>query len=101
MIQSRRRFGFAPKSLQRLAVSGQVFRKELESNKPVEASIFSLVDHTHPASAKPFHDAVVGDGLPDQRVGVRHLAHILGRGQWQVNERNSRTELTWIAGKRS
>jgi hypothetical protein len=28
----------------------------------------------------------VGDGLPDERVGVRHIAAILGRALEQVNE---------------
>jgi hypothetical protein len=31
----------------------------------------------------------VRDGPPEKRVGVRHLAHILGPDRKQVNERNS------------
>jgi hypothetical protein len=41
----------------------------------VELGVLRFVDHTHPPAAELFEDAVVGDGLPQERGGVRHLAH--------------------------
>jgi hypothetical protein len=64
MIQGRCSLSFAPETLQSLAVSGYVFRKEFKSNKTVETGVFGLVDHTHPAAAELFQDAVVRDDLP-------------------------------------
>ena len=60
--------------------------QEFEGNEPPEPDILGLVGNTHPATAELFDDAVVGDGLPDQRRGVRHLADMLGCVQGQVNE---------------
>ena len=44
------------------------------------------VHHTHAATAKLFDNAVVGDGLADEGVGLRHSAAILGCDLRQVNE---------------
>jgi len=54
----------------------------------VRAAMFvaGLVDHTHPAFAQCLNDAVVREGLSDERVGVRHDAAILGCALGQVNE---------------
>jgi DNA-binding GntR family transcriptional regulator len=40
----------------------------------------------HAAATELFEDAVVGHGATDQRLRIRHLAHILGCGRRQVNE---------------
>ena len=40
-----------------------------------------LVNHTHPAPAQLLDDAIVRDGLPDERVEVSHGSVILGCGQ--------------------
>ena len=37
-----------------------------------------LVHYTHATAAKSFEDAVMGDGLADEGVGLRHSAAILG-----------------------
>jgi hypothetical protein len=47
-------------------------------NEAVEADVLSLVHHTHPTPTEFLNDAVVGDGLADERLGLRHLARILG-----------------------
>ena len=39
-----------------------------------------LCHHTHPAATKLLDDAVVGDGLANKRVGVRHSDAIIGFG---------------------
>ena len=58
----------------------------LEDDKTIKPRVLRLVDHTHASAAEPFHDTVAGDGLANQRNGVRHFAHILGCVKRQVNE---------------
>jgi hypothetical protein len=58
----------------------QVFGKEFESYKPVEASVFGLVNDAHSPTAQLLDDAVVRYRLAD------HRADILGREVGQVNE---------------
>jgi len=45
-----------------------------------------LVHYTHATAAKSFEDAVMGDGLADEGVGLRHSAAILGCDLRQVNK---------------
>ena len=44
----------------------------------MEPGVLGLAHHTHAASAKSFEDAVVGNCLSDESVGVRHSAIMLG-----------------------
>jgi len=44
----------------------------------MRTGIFGLVDHAHAALTEFFENAVVRDRLPEERVGVRHSAVILG-----------------------
>jgi hypothetical protein len=39
--------------------------------------VLSLIDHTHPTTAKLLNDSVVRDRLTYERVGTRHSAAIL------------------------
>jgi len=48
-------------------VLGYVVGQELEGDKPSELYIFGLVDHTHPAAPESLDDAVVRDGVVDNR----------------------------------
>ena len=52
----------------------------------MQARILGLIHHTHPAATQLLDDAVMGDGLSDEGVGVRHSAAILGLELGQVNE---------------
>jgi len=52
----------------------------------MQARVFGLVHHAHPAPAQLLDDAVMRDGLSDERVGVRHSTVILGCDIMQVNE---------------
>ena len=52
---------------------------ELEGNEAVQPRVLCFVDHTHPAAAQFFDDAIMRDGLAD------HCAEILGLGSRQVN----------------
>jgi hypothetical protein len=47
-----------------------MIRPELESHRATEFDILSLVDNTHPAAPELLDDAVVRDGLIDQRTAL-------------------------------
>src|ERR1700690_2395310 len=49
----------------RLRILGNFFRQELDRDKSVQARVFSLVDHAHPAAAQLFDNAVMRNGLAD------------------------------------
>ena len=70
MVQRRRRFGFAAKSFQSLAILGQIFGQEFKRHEAVEPYVLGLIDHAHPAPAQLLDDAVMRDGLADhwQRI---------------------------------
>ena len=80
MVQGGGGLGFALEAAECLRVFGHVVGQELEGDKAAELHVLGLVDHTHPAAAELLDDAVVRDGLADERVGGWHLAHILGCG---------------------
>src|SRR5713101_6336180 len=70
MIQCRGSLGFALKTAECLRVFGYVIGQELESNKPAEFYVLSLVNHTHPTATQLYNDAVVRNGLADQRKRI-------------------------------
>src|SRR5215467_12243940 len=86
MVQCRSCSCFTPKAFQSLPLVGKMFRKELQRNKPAQVSVFGLENHTHSATAEFLENAVMRDGLADERLGLRHLSSILGRALRQVNE---------------
>ncbi len=55
-----------------LRVFRQVIRKEFQSDEAAEFGILSFVHHAHPAATKLFDDAVVGNDLAQECVGLRH-----------------------------
>src|SRR5262249_25124820 len=63
VIQGRSRFGFAPESLKRLAVIGEIFGQKPEGDEASEAGVFGFVNHSHTTSTELFDDLVVRDGL--------------------------------------
>jgi len=67
VVERRCRFGLAPKSLQRLRISGQYFGQEFERDESLQARVLRLVHHPHAAAAELFYDAVVRDRPPDHR----------------------------------
>ena len=62
------------KRLECLRVCGYLFGQELEGHEAAELHILGLVDDTHSTTAELFDDAVVRDGLADERVGGWHAA---------------------------
>ena len=72
VIQGGRGASLAAEALEGLGIVGYIFRQKLERDEAAKLSVLSLVDHPHSATAEFFHDAVVGDGLPKDGVGVGH-----------------------------
>ena len=56
---------FAPKTGQRVGIAGEVFRQKLESDEPVQACVFGLVNHAHASATELLHNAIVRYGLAD------------------------------------
>jgi hypothetical protein len=54
------------KASQRLRFSGNFVRQKLQGHKSVQDFVLGLVHDTHTSAAEVFHDAVVGDGLPEK-----------------------------------
>ena len=67
---SAERLGFALEARQRLRVLGDIIGQELQGDEAIELGVFGLVDHTHAAAAELLDDAVVRDGLADERIGA-------------------------------
>ena len=79
MIESRGGPRLAAKAFQGLGISGQFVGQEFQRDETPQFGVFSFVDHTHPAAAELFDNAVVRDGLAD------HSWRILRRRKGQVN----------------
>jgi hypothetical protein len=60
---------FAAEAFEGLRVFGKVVGEEFESNEAAELKIFGFVDISHTSAANFLQDAVMGDRLPDERVG--------------------------------
>ena len=63
---------------------GRRFRKELESNETVKLDVLGFIKQPHAAPAELLDDAVVGDSLADERLGIKGCrveASSLGRNR--------------------
>ena len=69
VAESGRGLRLTLKTGQRLWVSGNFLRQELECNETVQAGVLGLVDDTHPAAPQLLNDAVMRDGLADHECG--------------------------------
>jgi hypothetical protein len=70
MIQRRSGSRLAPESFEGRRVIGQFMRKKFQRNIAAEVGVLSFVHHAHVTAAKLFSDAIVGDGLTNQRIGA-------------------------------
>src|SRR5262249_14194439 len=77
MIQSRSGLCFAPESRQSLRITCDLVGEEFEGDKAVQADVFGFVHDSHPAAAEFLENAVMRNGLADERLGLRHLASML------------------------
>jgi hypothetical protein len=68
-------------------VCGQIVGEKFQSDEAAEVGVLCFVNHTHPPTTELLDDAVVRDGLPDEGLGIRHVAAILVfPNRRQVNE---------------
>jgi len=86
MIESRSGAGFATKAFKGLRVASDIVGQELEGHEAAEFRVFCFVDDAHAAATELLQNAVVRDGLADERVRAGHVQHILGCARRQVNE---------------
>ena len=78
VIQRRRGARLAAESGQGLGIVGEVRRQELQRDEALQPRILGFVDDAHSAAAQLLGDAVVRDGLTDQRS--RQLSEVSSRG---------------------
>ena len=90
MVQRRCCASLTAKAFESLCVPRQIIRQEFQRDEAAQFAVFRLIHHAHPAASEFLKDAVVGNGLADERVALRHGAAILGFDLGQVNERSSR-----------
>jgi hypothetical protein len=63
-----------------------VLLAEIQRDEAMQSTVLGFVDHTHTASAELLDDAVVGDGLTEQKgEALRPRANMLGVREGQVN----------------
>jgi hypothetical protein len=72
MIERRGGLRLALESRQSLRILGNFVGQEFQGYEPAEARVFGFIDHTHPATAQFFQDAVVRNRLAEKGLGVRH-----------------------------
>jgi len=72
MIECRCGARFAPESLGRLRVVGDVVRQELQRNVSAQARVLGFVDNAHASAAQFFQDSVVGNRAADNGGSIRH-----------------------------
>jgi len=63
MVQSGGGARFPAEALQRRSVGRELGRQELDGHKAAQLGVLGLVDHTHPAPAELFQDAVMRNGF--------------------------------------
>src|SRR5215469_5358930 len=72
MIECRGSMCFTLKARERLGITCKLGREKFKCDEAVQARAFCLIHDTHPAPAEFLKDAIVGDGLADDRVEIRH-----------------------------
>ncbi len=68
MIERRGSLGLTLEPAERLRVTRDLIRQELQGHETVQPSVLGLIDHAHSAAAELFNDAVVRDSLADHAV---------------------------------
>jgi hypothetical protein len=87
MIQRRSRLRLSLKTCERLRVFRYVVGQKFQCHETMQAGVLGLVNNAHTTAAEFLDNAVMGDGLADERIEVWHVQHILSCAKWQVNER--------------
>jgi len=74
VIQRRGGFSLTSKTIERSLIAGHLDRQEFESHGAMESGVLRFVHDAHAATTESFENTVVGDGLPEEGLRVRHLA---------------------------
>ena len=69
---------FSLKAGQGLWVSGYFIGKKVQGDQPVQGCVFGLVHNPHAVPTELIHDAVVRDGLSNQKKLVLMVALMVG-----------------------
>ncbi len=69
VIQRRSGLRFAAETLQSTGIVEHFGRQEFQTHRTMEPRVLSFIDNTHPSTPELFEDAIVRDGLADERVG--------------------------------
>ena len=85
MIQRGSGLRLALEAIEGGGIFGNSGREETSRDEAVQACVFRFVHDSHTAAADFLDDAIVRDGLADERV-VRDMADMLGGVKGQVNE---------------
>ena len=67
IVQGGSRSGFTTESFQSFGITREFIRKKLEGDEPPERGVLGFIDDTRAATTELVEDAVVRDGLSDQR----------------------------------
>src|SRR6202049_1814139 len=68
MIQGRRGTSFPAEAFERLRVSGNICRQELQGDAATKLCVVGLIHNTHAAATELLNNAVVRNGLADHSV---------------------------------
>src|SRR4029077_4209203 len=77
VIEGRGGLCFALEARDDLRVAGYIVGKKFERDQAMKTSVFGFINHAHASATELLDDAVVGDGLSDERGGVGHCGAIL------------------------
>src|SRR6266478_6282515 len=77
VVQCRCGLRFATKAFQSSGIVKHFWRQELQRHGSMKPRVFRFVNNAHPAAAELLDDAVMRNGLSDQRGEIRHWRLIL------------------------
>jgi hypothetical protein len=80
MIQGRGSLRFAPETLERQRILGDVVGQKFQGDETLQFRIFSAKDDAHATAAEFFKDAIVGESAAFEGSGVGHRGCSLERG---------------------
>src|ERR1700690_3626023 len=70
MIQSRSRARLALQALEGHSIEGDLAGQKVQGNGRAQPDVLGLIDHAHAAAAEHLEDAVMGDGLANDRIDL-------------------------------
>ena len=86
VIEGRGGLGFPFKTGEGLGIFGNFVGEEFQGDKATKACVFGFVDNAHASAAEFLQDAVMREGLADERGRIRHRTLILVLEGRRVNK---------------